>query len=133
MQNAFGLPTQTVYALFGTLSMELTHAQKNLMGKIFQRACLVGDIEDALKILKVHLPQELTEDDMDKLRMCHMVAKPEVLGIAVETLTEITQSPLSAQKDKVLATQALNDLYGEKDKINDSGVTDKIILNLMSK
>ena len=49
----------------------------------------------------------------------------------MQTLTEITQSPNSAQKDKVLASQALNDLYGEKDKVHDAGITDKIILNLV--
>jgi hypothetical protein len=91
----------------------------------------VAPLEEAVEILKMHLDVELTEEDMDKLGLAAKMAKPEVLGIAVETLTEITQSPLSAQKDKVLATQALNDLYGEKDRINDSGLTDKIILNLV--
>ena len=131
IQNAYGLPTQTIYALFGKLSQELTHAQRNNYGKVFQRACMVGDLDSAIDILKIHLDFELTEDDLAKLKLAHIMAKPEVLGIAVETLTEITQSPLSAQKDKVLATQALNDLYGDKDRINDKGLTDKIILNLM--
>lgn len=131
MQNAFGLPTQTVYAIFGKLSPRFQHAEKNMFGAVFQRASMVGTLEDALGILEVHLHQDLTDKDKDLLKLAHTISKPEVLGVAVQTLTEITQSPLSAQKDKVLASQVLNDLYGEGDKINDTGITDKIILNLV--
>ena len=131
MQNANGLPTQTVYRLFDKLSFPLSHGDKNVLGAIFQRACLVGDFDGAMAILEVHLPQELTEADIKKLELASKIAKPEVLGVAVETLAEVAQSPLSAQKDKVLATQALHELYGEKERINDTGLTDKIILNLV--
>jgi len=131
MQNAFGLPTQTVYAIFGKLSMNMNHAEKNMLGTVFQRAALVGPLEDAIRVLKVHLYQDLTEEDEALLKLAHTISKPEVLGVAVQTLTEITQSPLSAQKDKVLASQVLNELYGEKDKIGDDKAMDKIILNLV--
>ena len=131
MMNAYGLPTQTVYLLFDKLSVPLKHVQKNEMGTAFQRACLIGTFEEAVEILRVHFPGDLTEADIDVLKLAAKVAKPEVLGLAGQTLAEIAQSPMSAQKDKVLASQAINELYGDKDRAHDKTLTDKIILNLV--
>lgn len=130
MKNAFGLPTHTIYVLFDKLSMTLTHGEKNNLGAIFQRASLIGPIEDAIAILEVHLDCHLTEKDHKILGLAYKFSEPELKGLTVETLANVADSQLSANKDKVLASQAINSLYNEDGQVNQTHM-DRLILNLV--
>ena len=127
------LPTVTGKLIFQNLSLKLTIQQVNICSALFQRMALVTTFEDSLEALQVQLRDigELTAQDQADLALVYKLTKHEVLGLAVETLSDVTQSQLAAQKDKVSAATVINELYGEKELIKDSVLTDKVVLNLV--
>ena len=99
----------------------------------FQRLCLVSDYDTAMKALVPHLDQALEGNHKTALSLIHQISKEDVLGLAVESLIDITAKSNGNNRDKIAAIAVLNELYGDKELISDETLTDKLVVNLVGK
>ncbi len=103
----------------------------------YQRMCLVASEDEALSVIKSHFKPEHRKitgaEELAALKLVHATVKQDVLGLAVEALVAIVSSHNGGSKDKLLAASMLNDLYGEKELIQQSTLTDKLVVDLVGK
>ena len=136
------LPTELGRTIFKQLSPGFNYKQINVLGALYQRFCIVTEFDDAIDSLalvaKARLKDdqdqsftEFTDSDLMLLRVLYTQSKNDILGLALEALADVTQTALASQKDKVAAATVINDLYGEKELVRDSTLTDKVVLNLV--
>jgi hypothetical protein len=99
----------------------------------FQRTALVADLDTCMRVVMPHIDKKLSLADKQAFQLIHELAKPDVLGLAMEALVEALDRKNSASKDMVAAATVLNELYGEKHLIEDVKLTDKLMINLVGK
>ena len=98
----------------------------------FQRMALVSDLEDSIKAMDYWCKPEgrrWSTAEKAKLAICHEIVKKDVLGIAIESLVDISVNSPSA-KDRLAASTILNELYGEKQLIETGSLTDRLLVNI---
>jgi len=110
-------------------------AQAYLAVGDFQRMALVGSVEDAVAVTKTwfkpqHRVIKAGSAEDQAIQLCYKTVKQDVLGLAMDALITVVQSTNST-KDKITAAAVLNDLFGDKQVIQDSVLTDKLVMNLV--
>lgn len=104
---------------------------------IYQRMCLVGGMEMALAAVKPFFKPSCRVIKKDTpewaaLALVSETVKQDVLGLAMDALVGIVNAGMGSSKDKITAAAVLNDLFGDKQVIQDSVLTDKLVMNLVS-
>jgi len=128
------LPTNLGIQLIGDLiQARLTNA--NYVKEAvcaFQRMALVSDLDDSIKAMDFWCKIECrkwSETERAKLAICHEIVKKDVLGIAIESLVDLSVNSAAA-KDRLAASTILNELYGEKQLIETGSFTDRLLVNI---
>lgn len=96
----------------------------------FQRLSLVTDFDTCMKALMPAVQTKLNHQHKQVLHMIYDMAKADVMGLAVEALVDVASGKY-VTKDKIAAATVLNELYGEKQLIEDVKITDKLMINLV--
>ena len=101
----------------------------------YQRMALVADQETAwAATIPWFKPECRTVMDGSPehkaLVAVHTMVKPDVLGHAVDCLLGIVNNHTGSTKEKIAASTVINELYGDKQIMQDKGLADKLILNL---
>ena len=71
--------------------------------------------------------------EMEAIRLSYDLTKQEVLGTAIDAIMHIMDASVGASKDKLAAAAIINELFGEKELIHDSVLTDRLMINLVGK
>ena len=103
----------------------------------FQRMALVGTIEDALATTVSWFKPEhrvigKKGEEWTAIELCYSTVKQDVLGLAVDALLSVSCDSGSS-KDRIAASAILNELYGDKELVSNSVLTDKLVVDLVGK
>ena len=102
----------------------------------FQRMALVADFDVSMACIQPWFdkgePMKEGDEDYEACKAIYGLVRKDVLGYAIGTVFE-TMTGHTSDKDKLQAAEVLNGLFGEKEQINDSTITDKLIVNLVGK
>jgi len=96
---------------------------------VFQRLALVADYETCVRALMPKISRKLTEQHNIVLKLIYDMAKSDVLGLAIESLCDVAEK--ASGKDRIAASTVLNELFGEKQLIEDVKLTDRLMINLV--
>lgn len=105
---------------------------RNFALAAFQQMALAGDLDDCMRAIAPYLGGKLNQQHKQCLELIFTLTRKDVLGQAVEGLMEVATNSRNS-KDKVTAATILHELYGEKQLINEESLTDKLVVNLVSK
>lgn len=102
----------------------------------FQRMALVADLETAVNATKpwfANKNRHIAKDspDMGAMKLVHSTVKQDVLGMAVDAIIGVMQAGMGSTKDKLAAAAIMNELFGDKQIIQDAVLTDKLVMNLV--
>lgn len=103
----------------------------------YQRMSLVGTEAEALSVVLSYFKPEHRKisgaDELSALRLVHDTVKQDVLGMAVEALVNVASAHNGSSKDKILAATILGDMYGDKEVMQHTTLTDKLVVDLVGK
>lgn len=99
----------------------------------FQRMALVSTLEDAIEAMNYWLkPEHKTwaKAEKDQLDVAHRLVKPDVLGLAIESLVQMATNGRS-ERERLAAATIINEIYGEKQLVDTNSLTDKLLVNIV--
>jgi len=107
------------------------HQWSEYLGR-FQRLSLVADYDTAVKALVPYLSGALEANHKTCLLLIYDITRSDVLSLAMESLIHVAHSGRS-ERDRMTASAMLNELFGDKDVVRDTVLTDKLVMNLVGK
>lgn len=128
------LPTDLGMTIIGNLVktrlQEPAHDKEAVTA--FQRMALVSSLDDAIEAMNYWVkPEHKTwaKAEREQLEIAHRLVRPDVLGIAMESLVQLATNARS-EKERLAAATIINELYGEKELIDQASLTDKLIVGI---
>ncbi len=99
----------------------------------FQRMALVSTLDDAIEAMNYWIKpehQKWAKAEKDQLEVAHRLVRPDILGMALESLVQLATNARS-EKERLAAATIINELYGEKELVDNNSLTDKLLVNIM--
>ena len=126
-------PTKTAVALakasdLDKLFSDVQQWRTNL--GIFQQMALGSSLEICMRAIMPHIDKQLNDQHKKCFELIHGLSRQEALGIAIGGLVDIVENSRVA-KDRAAAAAIINELFGEKQLIQDDKLTDKLVVNLV--
>jgi hypothetical protein len=135
MSSLARLPTDLGMTIIGDLVKsrlrETVHTKEAVTA--FQRMALVSTLEDSIEAMNYWVKPEhkrWAKPEKDQLEVAHRLVRPDVLGLAIESLVQLATHGRS-EKERLAASVILNELYGEKELVDTNSLTDKLLVNIV--
>ena len=97
----------------------------------YQRLSLVSEHDTAFKAVAPLLTSKPDDQQMLAFKLIGTMVKSDALSLAMEQLIDMAESARS-EKERLAAATVVNELFGEKQLIEDVKLTDKLMINLVN-